>query len=34
VASCFVSKDLAYIKKLQTDWSHAQASAQQQENPN
>jgi hypothetical protein len=32
VASCFVSKDLAYIKKLQADWSHARESAQQETN--
>jgi hypothetical protein len=34
VASCFVSKDLDYIRKLQADWSQTQAATQQQENSN
>lgn len=33
VASCFVSKDLDCIKRLQTEWSQAKESAQQ-ETPN
>jgi hypothetical protein len=31
VASCFVSKDLDYIRKLQADWSHAQAATPSQD---
>ena len=32
VASCFVSKDLAYIQQLQADWSQAKESAQKETN--
>jgi hypothetical protein len=28
VASCFVSNDLDYIRKLQADWGQAQAATQ------